>query len=562
MRRVVFVGTMLALSVFAGWPGGGVKVVQTPEKIDNPQMVYLNDGSVVIAWHEQKGSLTAGHTYCQKLDTTGAVLWDSRGIRVCLHDSLQRPEYHMVTDGKDVWFVWQDCRNDDGDIYAQKIDGATGQRLWGDEGKAVCVKEGLQRRQQATVLYNGSFIASWEDENIDPRNIAAQWFNDNGQPLWESNGMYINRGTDRAYTPFVGPSGNEVVIVWRGAEEGDTIGAYFAKKVDADSNFLWDTLGVLITYRSTPYAECSDGVGGAIVLFSNPGYLAVQRIDSSGQVVWDSGGVKVKKFTLDAPQAFISPYPDPDWTGIISDDSGGCFVWHNFTVQHVDSSGGLNWGSTGKIYWRDDNLTYRLAGTNLCPDGNNGLMVVFDNLEWDAQEWPPYKVQGVRVQRIDADGDMAFDTGGVIIREWNYDSLPGGGNFRLASSSVPGGIITTWVDNRNNPFTSLYAQIVDTTGKIGSGIEEEPLLSVQLPFLEVDESLVSARVALRYSLPAGDVGVLKLYDVVGKVIHTQSVNQREGVVTWNATGFPSGVYFVQLSTSNNERISRKVLILD
>jgi hypothetical protein len=188
------------------------------------------------------------------------IHWDAEGIRVCLSDSNQR-DHHMVTDGQDVWFVWQDERNDDGDIYAQKIDGSTGQRLWDDQGKEVCVKAGLQRRQKATA-HNGNFVVTWQDDAVDPKNIAAQRFNTNGQILWETNGVFINRGTDWAHTPFVGPSRNSVVIVWRGAEEGDTVGAYFAQRVDTNASFLWDTLGVLITYRPTAYSECSDGRGG------------------------------------------------------------------------------------------------------------------------------------------------------------------------------------------------------------------------------------------------------------------------------------------------------------
>jgi len=263
MRKVILTILAVALPAFAFWPAGGVKVVQTPNTIQNPQMVYLNDGSVVISWEADR------LIYCQKLDTTGVIHWDAEGVRVCLSDSNQRG-HHMVTDGNDAYFVWRDYRNDDGDIYAQKLDGSTGQRLWGEQGKAVCVKEGLQRRQKESVLNNSSFIASWEDENVEPRNIAAQWFNTIGQIFWEPNGIYVNRGTDRAYTPFVAPSGNSVVVVWRGANDGDTIGANFAQRVDSTGNFLWDTLGILIEYSSTPYGTCSDGRGGQLFCSVTP----------------------------------------------------------------------------------------------------------------------------------------------------------------------------------------------------------------------------------------------------------------------------------------------------
>ncbi|MCK4333492.1 T9SS type A sorting domain-containing protein [candidate division WOR-3 bacterium] len=551
MRKVILTTLALTLTASAFWPGGGVKVVQTPESISNPQMVYLEDGSVIISWEADR------LIYCQKLDTTGVIHWDASGVRVCLSDSNQL-DHHMVTDGQDVWFVWQDERNDDGDIYAQKISGSTGQRLWGDLGKAVCVKNGTQRLQTCTVLSSGSFVATWDDYSVDPRDIASQWLNVTGQPQWGPDGIYVTRGTGGGYKPKALPSGEAVLDIWLGVRSGDTVGAYFAQRVNSDGDFLWDTMGVRVEFISTPYAECSDGLGGAVVLFGNPGYLGVQRIDSTGQVVWDSGGVKITEFTRNNPQTNQSPYPEPDWNGIISDDTGGCFVWSGFDVQHINSNGNLVWGSSSVPYWESDGLTYRLAATRLCPDGNNGLMIVFDNLEWTSPEWPPYVDQGIRVQRINADGEIVFDTNGIIVRLWNPDSLPGG-DFNTSVNAVPGGVILAWTDNRHLPDYSLYAQIVDTTGKVGSGIEEKPLPTLH-PSLELNATLIAKNISLRYSLPAGQAAILQLFDVSGRLVRSQRVDQPSGKINWNVHDLSSGVYFAELRAAG-ARVSRKVVVI-
>jgi len=423
----------------------------------------------------------------------------------------------------------------------------------------VCVKEGTQRRQACTVLSGERFIASWTDYSVDPRDVAAQRFDANGQALWAPEGIYITRKTGGGNYPAVLPSGEAMVDVWHGIREGETEGAYFAQRIDSEGNFLWDTLGVLIEYAGAFFDVCSDNFSGAIVFFGTPvDYeLSVQRVDSLGQIVWNPGGVKV------LPQDLFSFHylQPPIHEGLISDNMGGCFIWFVVRVQHVDSSGGLLWGIDGVNCWiRNASASVPETLTEICSDGDNGLFVVFDNLGWDSPDWPPDVDQGVIVQRVNSEGATVFDSNGVMIRQWNPDSLPWG-NFKTKASAVPGGVITVWWDNRNAPNNSLYAQIVDTTGKVGSGIEEESTPVINYPILETNQNIVLSNLSLRFSLPQGESGVLKLFDTSGRLIRTQTLQQKEGVINWNTKDFPRGVYFVQLETKKNKSISKKMLIL-
>lgn len=288
----------------------------------------------------------------------------------------------------------------------------------------------------------------------------------------------------------------------------------------------------------------------------------MQRIDSTGQSLWIPGGIHIREFAL----SLGLTYPSPDVTGLLSDDNGGCFVWWrdngSLKLQHIDSVGGINWGSGGTPYWKREAVEAPLIATKLCSDFNNGVFGVYDNLEWGDSLDPTIDL-GVLVQRVGADGQPVFDSNGVMVRQWpkDIDALPWD-RFLSAAAAIPGGVITTWGDNRDQPDYSLYAQIVDTTGKVGSGVGEESIASHSAPILGISSTIASGNVSLRYSLPAKEMGAVKLYDVAGKLIKSQPLNQREGVITWNTQELPLGVYFVQLSTSNNERVSRKMLIVD
>lgn len=567
MKKVLLTMLGFTLTAFAFWPAGGVKVVQSANTILNPQMVYLNDGSVIVAWHEQQGNLTAGHTYCQKLDTTGVAHWPASGVRVCMNDSLQWLDYDMVSDGQDVWFVWQDTRNDAGDIYAQKIDGSTGQRLWGDEGKAVCVKVGKQRLQTCAILSSGNFVVTWVDYSVEPVDIAVQWFDSNDNPLWEIGGLFATRNTGGGYSPIVFPSKDVILDVWVGKRTVDTLSAYFAQRIDSAGKLLFDTSGILIEHAVNFYDVCSDGKGGAVVLFMVPETFeyAVQRIDSSGNVCWTSGGVIIMQPSLSISN---SPKIPLEWplNGLITDSLGGCFAWFgkhttltaSLRVQHIDSSGNLKWKPTGCIFWT---MTSRASAgeAKLSSDGNGGLMIVFNKILWDSPSWPPSEDMGILVQRVDAAGQILFDTNGMLIKTWNPDSLPLPDDFEYSSVDIPGGVITCWKDNRHEPVSSLYAQIVDTTGKIGSGIEEIPLPVTPL-MLDLSSVINTTSLTVKYSVPDEEPGILKLFDSLGRLIEAQKLNQRKGVITLDTRYCPQGVYFLQLKTQN-KTLANKTIIL-
>ncbi len=547
MRKVILTILAVALPASAFWPAGGVKVVQTPEAISNPQMVYINDGSVVISWEADR------LIYCQKLDTTGVIHWDAGGIRVCLSDSNQR-DHHMVTDGQDAYFVWRDYRNDDGDIYAQKLSGSTGQRLWGEQGVPACVKTGQQYVCDGAILDNGDFAATWFNLIADPYAVEAQRLDANGEAQWDLEGVLVS-GQSIGGTPKVLPSGNALLDVWTGIRVGDTSGAYLAQRIDSGGNFLWDTLGVLIEYALSFEGVCSDEAGGAIVLFSKgPEPYYAQRVDSSGQNLWQEGGVPIQiNQSMLSVNNLESPAPTGESERFISDGMGGLFIHHGELVQHVDSSGTLVWSNPGVAFWERSGGNTFMDDPNQCLDGDEGIFVVFSTIGD-----PDYLISpGIFVQRIRASGEVMFGTKGVTV--WL-----GTNDFSDISTSigeaVPGGVICVWLDSRNTPDVSLYAQFVDTTGKVGSGIVEE-LPSTEQLNLEAQIDIASTLVSFQYSLPPNETGRLRVFDATGRLILSQKITQSKGIVTWDVTSTPCGVYFAQLVTTNNARVRRKLVLI-
>ncbi|MDP7037085.1 MAG: T9SS type A sorting domain-containing protein, partial [Candidatus Marinimicrobia bacterium] len=66
----------------------------------------------------------------------------------------------------------------------------------------------------------------------------------------------------------------------------------------------------------------------------------------------------------------------------------------------------------------------------------------------------------------------------------------------------------------------------------------------------------------RFSLGSSATTTLKVYDITGKIVNTlieRELELGDHSVEWNASGFPSGIYFLQFSTG--EFIETKKIIL-
>jgi hypothetical protein len=101
----------------------GLKVWEnySTDSDDDIWMEAVGDGfsGIVVTWDTWSDS-TVGHIMANRVDTLGHILWGS-GVTVCgasgnqTHPQLCRVDSNFI-------IVWQDTRNDNGDIYAQCLD--------------------------------------------------------------------------------------------------------------------------------------------------------------------------------------------------------------------------------------------------------------------------------------------------------------------------------------------------------------------------------------------------------------------------------------------------------
>ncbi|MDX9759152.1 MAG: T9SS type A sorting domain-containing protein [Bacteroidota bacterium] len=95
--------------------------------------------------------------------TTAQTEWKDRYVTLASGDQ-SKPVVAFPANDQYTVIVWEDFRDGEADIYAQKIDNVTGLALWDPiDGVPVCTEIGTQRNPHAAYDSLGGVIIVWED---------------------------------------------------------------------------------------------------------------------------------------------------------------------------------------------------------------------------------------------------------------------------------------------------------------------------------------------------------------------------------------------------------------
>ena len=304
-----------------------------------------------------------------------------------------------------VFVAWKDYRNGGvPDIYIQNID-SLGFAKWTNDGVALCTDPADQSTPAITTdMANGAIVA-WSDWRSGvERDIYAQRISPTGAVLWITDGVIVTNKPEREH--------NEKII------SDDAGGAIIVWEQQNNSTYLWE--------------------------------IWAQHINSSGNILWTSGGIKL---------AQIGVYYNLLNPKIQKDNKGGAFVtWqdnrngvdYNIYAQHVSSTGTLKWGTTGVLVSGAFN-----AQTNpkIDPDSVSGGIYVCwtdkrNNFDYD-----------IYCQLIDSTGTALWTTNGVGVCQATGNQSA----VDILSNPKVNGIIIAWKDDRAGN-EDIYTQKLSHTG--------------------------------------------------------------------------------------------------
>jgi len=286
----------------------------------DPKIVTDGKGGAIVAWKGLIIDWEANTSYvefaAQRVDSSGVTRWGYNGALI---DSLSHSQYFptMASDGLEGAILsWV---NQNTDHIVTRIDGNNGQILWNSPLMASSiVSDG-----------KGGGIVTWSDGDI-----FAQRLSEDGEVLWTPNGVPICVETgSQGGCKGVSDGADGGVIAW--VDFRDNRQDFYAQRINGNGETLWDSNGVYIATAvessNTNNTVVTDGRGGVIITWRD--YRAgnwdiyCQRINSKGQVRWDSGGLAV--CTDPVKQSNVVMAPDGNSGAIIAwfDDRGGGSIY-------------------------------------------------------------------------------------------------------------------------------------------------------------------------------------------------------------------------------------------
>jgi hypothetical protein len=279
------------------WATNGAVVCTSGLYEDSVVMCSDGAGGAIIAWHDGRNTVDYD-VYAQRMDAEGNALWTPGGVAVCNASGNQNYP-RIISDGEGGAFVaWVDYRGADADIRATRIN-SSGGNAWGGE-LGVCTASSSQAGMQMASDGFGGAIVVWEDYRGASPDIYAQSFASNGSIAWTSDGVAVCQATNIQSTPMVVSDGvGGAIIAWDDYRTTPVFRVY-AQRVSTWGATLWTSDGIRLSHDDFTAAGTrivSDGAGGAVVAWAQIGLggydIAAQRIDESGNELWQADGVVV-----------------------------------------------------------------------------------------------------------------------------------------------------------------------------------------------------------------------------------------------------------------------------
>ncbi len=313
------------------WTADGVAVSDTTGDQTVPQLISDGASGAIVVWRDERG---ADHDiYAQRVDATGTPLWTLNGVPVVAESSHQT-EFAVVTDAYGgVIVAWQETRFGTNDILAQRID-ASGAAQWMPGGAVVCTAENQQQSPEMVADGAGGAIIVWNDYRNANWDIYAQRISGQSSPHWTADGVPVCDEGNSQQGHAVAPDGEAgAFVTWADYREGEY--DIFAQRIGYTGSRLWSVDGVSVC--SAPEQQATqvlvpDGAGGVIVVWADQRFglwqthIYAQRLDSSGSALWLADGAPISLALADQASQEVA-----------TDAAGGAIItWVDYRAGSQD----------------------------------------------------------------------------------------------------------------------------------------------------------------------------------------------------------------------------------
>jgi hypothetical protein len=365
------------------------------------------------------------------------------------------PPILVSDDSGGAYIVWLDGVRQN-IIRAQHID-SQGNFLWEEQGKQVAKVYGYV---YAVDDSSGGLIISWRNND----STYLERLDASGDAVWILESFtYLKL---RAMTSD--DSGNTLLLLY---DDNDRI---YVQKISEDGSVLWNEGNVLLGISEGDYTKADiigDGNGGAVIIWQEEVdedlFIRVQRISSSGEILWKDEGVVVASIagSRGASQKIIY---DGLGSFLITWDTNTGYSGYDIDVyaQKLDGEGNFLWDEQGVLVCDDKTVNSSYSMTmqshpQVAADGTGGAVVI----------WKDRRriLNGeIYAQRIGANGDILWEENGIWVWDIPEDYPDTAGILDSDIISVEdGSAIIVWTGYETLvKNTIVYAQKIDQDSKL------------------------------------------------------------------------------------------------
>ncbi|MEA3493586.1 MAG: hypothetical protein U9R38_04270 [Candidatus Margulisiibacteriota bacterium] len=470
----------------AAWSTYGLIVNDTPGNSpqQNPKIISNGSNGYFLAWEDGRSGYY--NVYLQKIDRAGVPLWAKHGIAAGKSAGNQNfPQ--LITDGLNgVVVVWQDYRNGNSDIFAQKIS-SNGSPLWGRDGIPICQAAAGQFAPEITSDGHGGAIITWHDyRGRKGEDIFAQRIDSKGNPLWQKDGVAVSISSGTQWYPKItGDGSGGAIIVWTDGRTSASDNNIYAQRIDALGNLLWEKEGKAVSLspgnQERPVIMSAEN--GAILAWNDARSgnfdIYLQKIDLKGKLLWNKDGIAACKL----PFAQENPRLSKDGAG------GAIVIWTDHRAEKSDIYAQRIYHD-GKTAWQENGRPVTIAnGTQKNPE-----IVKLNSQDW-VVIWEDSRKgrSDLFAQKINSSGIPIWHTNGIPLASTTQSQ-----ESPSLVASPSGNVIIAWEDKRSGNY-DIHAQKLTPAGEllwgkngniIGSAIGSVIQQNLSLIFTEYGEIIL------------------------------------------------------------------------
>ena len=402
---------------------------------------------------------------CATVTLADPRTWGTQGLPI----RGEAPVY-MGASASDPWgptvIVWVDYETGSGDIYGQLLD-VNGAPMWGDSGRLLVGGSPTAESSVNIAVTSDYFLLLWGEGETEwyAREIWAQKFDLNGNPLWPLNGgrgvrVTHANATYPRITSFHLSAGGTVGLVYVDRDAWFESSVTYAQWIMEDGSISWPDGFPL---------ELSDCLLAFSVAFNqdNSLYIAWRNCDQTHSFLakYSFGGI------LDWERIFAGNGSALTLMSVMGDPAGGCYVagyghWVPedslaLSMQLFDSNGDPIWPDGPMVVASEWEHPAHLKITpNIDGEDSTGVIVL-----WSSWTVPPDTTH-MLVQKVSPAGERLWEPDGIQLC---YDSVEWyAGQPDNLTSDLQGGIVAfiqpgAW--NGQTRQLPLFATRISSTGE-------------------------------------------------------------------------------------------------